>query len=41
MARKILLKESGLNDSQPAPAGYKYIGYSDNIFSERSQQQSV
>jgi hypothetical protein len=40
MARKILLKENGL-DSSVAPLGYKLIGYDDVTFSEKQSDGSV
>jgi hypothetical protein len=40
MARKILLKENGL-DSSVAPLGYKLIGYDDVTFSEKQSDGDV
>ena len=36
MARKILLKENGLSGSTNTPDGYKYIGFENGSFSEKS-----
>ena len=38
MARKIILKEDGIGDSN-APSGYRYVGYYGTTFSERSSSE--
>jgi hypothetical protein len=36
MARKIILKDNGINNQTDAPSGYKYLGYDDQDISEKS-----
>jgi len=40
MARRIILKENGLENTSPAPIGQIYIGYDQSIFSERDQSST-
>jgi hypothetical protein len=36
MARKIILKDDGINNQSNVPSGYKYIGYDGEIVSQKS-----
>jgi hypothetical protein len=36
MARKVILKDNGLNGSSSSPTGYKYLGYDGDIISDKN-----